>query len=149
MLALGACDKMPLRQSKPKTPAAPAQTSGPKPAPPPIVVDSKGSGAAAPAPAAKKVLAPSKADYDAARRLMTLRDVSFLLRGVQSQQEVVAEIRQRRLIQAGLERADLALSEAGVNPGEALLRALHDPENAATPSQEAAYTELMQHKPKR
>ena len=151
-LALGACDAKP-KKAKPtaksaKATPAPRKPAAARPAPAPVAVSFPVSRAAAPPPvAAPKPPPPTPADYAAASQFMSLEEVSFLLRGGQSPPSVIAEIKQRRLVQAGLAHADLVLSGAGVTPGEALLAALRDPANLATPAEEAAYAQLMQQKP--
>ena len=106
----------------------------------------------APAPAAAKIepaqprSTPSPeqlaaADLEAARRVISISEILSALRRGVPKEELLAEVRRRRIATTIVEATELELAANGA--GHQLIAALKDKANVLTESQEKAYMQLL------
>lgn len=84
---------------------------------------------------------PNAQDFKIASQALNSADVLVRLRGGDSQQVIIREVKTRHITAAIAEEAELQLSENGARPE--LLQELKDAKNVLTETQKQAYSQLM------
>ena len=84
---------------------------------------------------------PSAEDARVAREAITIADVLGMLRADVPNDQIIAEVKRRRMPQVLVEAGELELAANGA--GHRLIAALKDPENTLTESEDKAYTIVL------